>query len=96
MYEIHPTMPRKFNYIGFWSNRGGFVISEWNKWIRRRNLQVNFDEKFFKQLLMISVAQFIVFREKRKMAWREILREKLGHEKLTKKLQGKRPKMTQN
>ena len=41
-----------------------------------------------------SVAQFIVFREKRKMAWREILREKMGHEKLTKKLREKRPKMT--
>ena len=40
MYEIHPTMPRKFNYVGFWSDRGGFVISEDNKWIRRRNLQV--------------------------------------------------------
>ena len=42
----------------------------------------------------ISVAQFIVFREKRKMNWREILREKWAT-KNSRKIAGKMAKMAQ-
>ena len=56
------------------------------------------DAKYFhvtkKSLLWISAAQFIVFREKRKMIWREILREKWATKKFTKNCGKKREKIT--
>ena len=49
-----------------------------------------------RRCLTISVAQFIVFREKRRMDWREIPRERWAHEKFTKNCVKKWQKMTQN
>ena len=40
MYEILQTLPRKFNYIGYWNEQSGFVISENQKWVRRHDLEV--------------------------------------------------------
>ena len=50
----------------------------------------------FKFILTVvcSVAQFLIFREKRKMVWREILREKWATKKFTKNCGKKREKIT--
>ena len=40
MYEIHHTLPRKFNTIGYWNEQSGFVMSEDQKWVRRHDLEV--------------------------------------------------------
>ena len=40
MYEIHPSVPTKVAYIGYWSDRMGLRIKETNKWERRHDLQV--------------------------------------------------------
>ena len=40
MYEIHETVPRKIASIGTWTYVTGLEISQPQKWIRRKNLEV--------------------------------------------------------
>ena len=40
MYEIHETVPRKIASIGTWTHTTGLEISQPQKWIRRKNLEV--------------------------------------------------------
>ena len=40
MYEIHETVPRKIGSIGTWTYVTGLKISQPQKWIRRKNLEV--------------------------------------------------------
>ena len=42
MYKIHHTMPSKVMQYGNWSTKNGIMVMETNKWIRRKNLQVNY------------------------------------------------------
>lgn len=39
-YEIHKTVPRKFQFYGTWSLFGGLSVTKIDKWTRRQNLQV--------------------------------------------------------
>ena len=41
MYKIHQTMPSKIMQYGNWSTKNGIMVMETNKWIRRKNLEVN-------------------------------------------------------
>ena len=43
MYEIHPNVPTKVAYIGYWSDRMGLRIKETKKWERRRDMEVIYD-----------------------------------------------------
>lgn len=40
MYEIHPSLPRKFKYVGSWNVETKFNIAENQKWMRRRDMEV--------------------------------------------------------
>ena len=40
MYEIHPSLPRKFKYVGSWNVETKFNIDENQKWMRRRDMEV--------------------------------------------------------
>ena len=40
MYEIHPSLPMKVTYIGYWNAKMGIQVKENKKWIRRHDLEV--------------------------------------------------------
>ena len=40
MYEIHPSVPMKVAYIGYWNMKMGIQVKENKKWIRRHDLEV--------------------------------------------------------
>ena len=40
IYEIHETVPRKVALIGTWTYLTGLEITQPQKWIRRKNLEV--------------------------------------------------------
>ena len=41
MYEIHPSLPMKVKYIGYWNMKMGIQVKENKKWIRRHDLEVH-------------------------------------------------------
>ena len=41
MYEIHPSLPVKVTYLGYWNNKMGIQVKENKKWIRRHDLEVH-------------------------------------------------------
>ena len=41
MYEIHPSLPMKVKYIGYWNMKMGIQVKENKKWIRRHDLEVS-------------------------------------------------------
>ena len=45
MYEIHPSIPRKINHLGSWSDQVGFDFVEPQKWMRRKNMDVSSKRK---------------------------------------------------
>ena len=39
-YEIHSSLARKVNFLGYWSSSNGLNITKIDKWTRRTNLEV--------------------------------------------------------